>query len=117
MTIQLIIQCVTVTTGTVLFTVISFSFLSFASDDASKQLLANLTKTNGEIADLTNQPRIDIHIPVIDQCTPFQVHFECLLYTCSVKGLCNMVPLLYTQPIVISKDGLDGHTVILKHSL
>ncbi|XP_036363123.1 NHL repeat-containing protein 2-like isoform X1 [Octopus sinensis] len=89
----------------------------FTEDDASKQLLANLTKTNGDIVDLTNQPRIDIHIPVIDQCTPFQVHFECLLYTCSVKGLCNMVPLLYTQPIVISKDGLDCHTVTLKHSL
>ncbi|GAB1607602.1 NHL repeat-containing protein 2-like [Argonauta hians] len=92
----------------------------FTEDDTSKQLLKKVYKSKGNVEHLNNQVLVEVSLPDIEPCTslpPRQLHLECLIYTCSVKGVCNMAPLLFTQPVTISNNGLDQYSVILKHSI
>lgn len=91
-----------------------------AEDEPSKKLLEEIPVTSGTLSDLSKQPTIRVCIAKgMSTDNPVLLHliFECLLYTCSSAGTCNMNPLLFNQPINVSENGLHENEILLRHTV
>lgn len=91
-----------------------------AEDESSRKLLQEIPVTSGELSDLSKQPNVRVLIPTqlsVDFPAVLRLIFECLLYTCSSAGTCNMTPVLFDQPISISENGQPENKVSLHHTI